>query len=460
MTDRKSISETMENKFNYIMDIFRKTYSLGDFHPEISYGQQPKTKIFIKQGNINCFKTFQPFHYSTDQIIWKSWNDTKIPFFFDKENTQIFQKIDNQWIINFDLIASSFYLLSGWQEYFSKNRDEYGRFRFEESCQKTLGLTHIPVVNYYFDILKTVIEKAYQVKINTPKWDQKDFAVCLTHDIDTCQSAWLEGSFSAIKKKNFLTPVRLITKKIINKDAWFNFSEIIDIEKQFHANSTFFFIPNHQKKLGIKNADYHISDPKIKSVFNLLLDQGYEIGLHGSTGTHLNERSFLQDIRALKIPIRGNRFHFLLYDSTSTPSILDNSGLLYDSSLGFAEQYGFRNSFCFPFKPYDITHDRPFAFFEVPLVIMDGTLQKYLNLSPVNCVEVVNKIIKEVKKFGGCFTVLWHNTHFSEYKYPGWKKGYIGILEHCTRENGLLNKIDYILNLYINDKYHLSKTTK
>lgn len=429
------------------MQLFRNTYHLGEFSPDITYGDQPRGLIHINQGETRCLETNKRIEISEGQIIWKTWSEERIPFFFDFSDQELFIEKEGQWVIQFDLIASSFFLLSGWQEYFSESRDRYGRFQYSESVQCRFGFTHLPVVNYYFDILCTVVEKAYHLNLTEVLKDSlHPYSVCLTHDIDTCETAWLQGSFFALKKMDLFTPVKLVLKKLFRRDAWFNFSEILSIEKSFGATSTFFFIPTDQKKNGINNADYDLKDAKFKSVFRMIGEHGGEVGLHGSVGSSSVIEVLKGEFHSFPEPIKSNRFHFLLYDPKITPKILEEAGVLIDSSLGFAEHFGFRNSFCLPFQPFDIAENHPFAYYEIPLTFMDGTFQKYLGLSPEQSFAEIVKITKEVKKFRGVLTVLWHNTFFSPYKYPGWKNLYVKILSHCQKEQAYMQSCSRVLN--------------
>jgi len=120
--------------------------------------------------------------------------------------------------------------------------------------------------------------------------------------------------------------------------------------------------------------------------------------------------------------IDGNRFHFLMFDPIKTPSILESSGIKYDSTLGFAESIGFRRGTCFPFYLYDFQNQSISNVLEIPLMVMDASLsgQKYMNLNPTSAFSAIKPIIDEVHKFEGVFTILWHNTFFSKYKYTGW----------------------------------------
>ena len=438
----------MKNKFEYILNVFKQVYGITWELPVISYGTEPAGTIFIRQGNTRELTEKKAVCIKTGDIIWQEWRNRKIPFFFSNGSDEIIEEKEGKWIINLDIIASAFFLLSGWQEFFSEGKDQYGRFRYEDSCQCFLGITSIPVVNYYFDILKTAIEKCQGMPIFSRSWGNHPFAVCLTHDIDTCESAWLQGSFHALKRKDIITPFKLIFKKLAGHDSWFNFEEILKIESGYNARSTFFFLPRHEPRSGIKNADYRVTNRKFSAVFAGIRKRGSEVGVHGSVGSNLDSRLLNEDIRRVGEGIQGNRFHFLLYDAKSTPAVLEHSGLRFDSSLGFAEAYGFRNSFCMPFKPYDINNDRAFDYYEIPLVLMDGTLQKYMKQSASDCLPGVEELLKEIRKFGGCFTLLWHNTHFSEFKYPGWRKVYIDILDMCKKENALFESCSNILNQY------------
>jgi hypothetical protein len=440
----------MQNKFQYIYSLFKKIYSVNNPSIGISYGLDNHSRIQIRKGNIGIFEKKEAFK-DESSVILKIWKNMEIPFFFDQTYPEIITRENDSFIINYDIIASSFFLLSGWNEYFSEKKDQYGRFPYSESIQTRMGITQKPVVNYYFDILKTVIEEAYSVKLNGSKWGEHDFVTCITHDVDTCETGWLEGGFHALKKKDIIAPVRLVFKKIFLQDAWFNFREILKLENDLNVHSTFFFLGYDKPRSGIKNADYDITSEKFRKIFNEIVTSGSEAGLHASALTHKDISLFNQDLNRMNHPVNGVRFHFLLYDHQITPFILDEAGMKYDSSLGFAEQFGFRNSFCFPFQPYDIRNDKPFDFYEIPLVLMDGTLQKYLSRSPLEAMNNLSDLILEIKKFNGCFTFLWHNTHFSEYKYAGWNEVFFQISELCKKENSLFLTCSGLVNTFKNE---------
>jgi len=428
----------MENKIEYIFNLFNLIYGIGNEKLEIHYGVDHESRIQIQQGSTGYFN--QKKVYNFNNVVWREWKGIKIPFLFDESDRSDFYTIkENKIIINYDIIASSFFFLSGWHEYVNMSTDDLGRFPYKESIQYKLDVVDKPIVNYYFDILKTAIEKAYNTRLHVKLWGDFDFATCITHDIDKCRSAWLEGSFRELLKGRILIPVKLISKRLFQEDAWFNFEEILNIEKKYDVHSSFYFLSRKGRESGFKNADYDINNKKLRNVIRKILDNNSEIGIHGSFGTHTSLEKFMHDMEKLNFDIIGNRFHFLNFDITITPNILEQANIKYDTSLGFSEHFGFRNSFCLPFYLYDIENDRPTKVLEIPLNLMDVTLaySKYMNLKSDEVMPKVEELIKEIRKFNGCFTFLWHNNLFSEYKFSGWKEVFIRLLEYCKREKSL-----------------------
>jgi hypothetical protein len=426
------------NLFEYFIKNFELYFNTADI--KIGYGsQQDATVCIVKSVDDSFWKNKKDI--DKDKIVWKEWKNIRIPFLFnngDKED--VLTKKDNQVIVNYDIVASAFYFLSGWNEYTSADKDDFSRVKYESTLIHKLKIDGIPVVDYYFDILGDAIS---QITGEASKniWQEHSFAVALTHDIDVCKRAWLEGSFSEFKKKRFLSIPKLMLNRLFGNDDWFNFSKIVGLERKYNANSTFYFLPRKGKVKEWKNADYDILSPGIKKVIQGLRGNGNEIGVHGSFGTHTNSELLQQDIaRIPDQPIEGNRFHFLMFDVCASASVLENAGVKYDTSIGFAEQIGFRRGTCFPFYLYNFEKNEISPVLEIPLMVMDASLmfKKYMGLSQQDSVSAVIALIEEVKKFNGVLNILWHNTSFSDYKYTGWFDVYEQIISYCKDHNALL----------------------
>lgn len=425
----------MKNKTKYIFNNFEQFYDINLSDYDISYGENTNAKIYITKSElVSIFEKKQDI--DTSKIIFKQWQNKNIPFILDYTDNNIFTETDNQIKINFDIIGASFYLLSGWDEFISAKTDNLGRHIFSDSIQHKLKIIELPVVNYYYDILKTAIEKAYNIKI---KYKFNNPSLCLTHDIDNCQTAWTEAGMYELKKAHFFSVTKLIFKHIFAQDDWFNFDKILQIENKFDAKSSFYFLPQKGKTPnGFKNADYKIESKKIQQAIKNIKQNGSEVGIHSAFGTHLNVDNFKTDLQKFnnEKPV-GGRFHFLMYNNPLTVQVLEKNNILYDSTLGYSEHTGFRNSTAYPFFIYDLQNDKTSNVLEIPLNIMDATLfyKKYMQLDKSQILPKISELLNEVKKFNGVLTILWHNNFFSDYKYKGWKEIYIKILELAKQNN-------------------------
>lgn len=428
----------MKNGLDYFFNNYQLFYQVD--HTDIDYGEKTKGNVFIVKRVPESFWK-DKLDIDPKDVIWKEWKGVKIPFLFDdNDHAEIITENGGYLTINYDIIASACYFLSGWNEYVNTGKDQYGRVAYDQSIISRLDIIRLPVVNYYFDILHHALLKV-RGSIKRNIWGQYNFGVALTHDIDTCRSAWIEGSYSELKKKRFWSIPKLIIKRVAGKDDWSNFELISRIDKQYGDSSSFYFLSQKGGSGGWKNADYDIHNKGIQKEILKLAGAGHEIGVHGSFGTYIDASGLTRDIAAVNVkPIEGNRFHFLMFDACKTVKVLEECEIKYDTSLGFAEQPGFRRGTCFPFFLYDFEEDRTTNIIEIPLIVMDGTLgfSKYMGLTQEKSLETVKPIINEIIKFNGVFTLLWHNTYFSDYKYTGWREVYINILEYCKKNNGLL----------------------
>ena len=437
--------------FGYFIRNFELYFNIADI--KISYGNQHDGQVSIVRNVEDSFWKNKT-DISEGKIVWKKWKNISIPFLFnDSDKEEVLTNKDNRIIINYDIVASSFYFLSGWNEYVSSEKDDFGRVKYNSTLIHRLKIDGVPVVNYYFDILSDAIN---QITGQTSKkdWHQHTFAVALSHDIDVCNGAWLQGSFSEFKKKRFLSIPKLILNRWFGKDDWFNFNKITGLERKYNANSTFYFLPRKGKVNKWKNADYDIKSTDIKKAIRDLSENGNEIGVHGSFGTHNNSELLMQDMARIQDNIvEGNRFHFLMFDVSRTTSVLENTNVKYDTSIGFAEQMGFRRGTCLPFYLFNFEKKQISTVLEIPLIVMDASLifKKYMGLSQKESVPAVIALIEEVKKFNGVLSILWHNTSFSDYKYTGWCDVYEQIISYCKDNDAMLTSNIDIYNKIVDN---------
>ena len=378
-----------------------------------------------------------------------------------------FHLSDSNIIFHHDLLKSSFYLLSGFQEKKIETHDSLGRFLYESSVQSKLNIIHKPVVNYYFEEIITGIREfctlrgiEFVKKVHFP-----GFAFFLTHDVDRVKyynlnnflytAKLIFGLSKSDKKKAFLIKELFrIGINILNvfnrKDPFWNFKYLSDIEKKLELKSTYFFLPKDQKHV---DAYYNIGDKKIRNLIEFLQCEGNEIGLHGTVRSHLSlvalDKIYKEFLSITGLKRIGIRQHRLMWMHPETAIRHEKVGIFYDSTLCFAAHEGFRNSYCHPFRLFDFENNRILSCWEIPLNVMDSTLFHNRKLSTSEALSSITTILNEIKKFHGVFTLLWHNSYLNEDDVPGIRRFYTDLLNLIKAD-----KPEVLTGLGILDRYN------
>lgn len=278
----------------------------------------------------------------------------------------------------------------------------------------------------------------------------KKFALCLTHDVDRVKKTY--QYFTHFAKT--LRPYHLLSL-LQKEEPYWNFEKIMEIEERYGVKSTFFFL-NESKKLDLlkpKNwaislGRYDIHNSKVTNIIKKLHSKGWEIGLHGSYESYRNkellnkEKEKLEEI--IEDEVVGIRQHNLNIEIPKTWKIQYEVGLKYDTTFGFNDKVGFRDSKYLPFHPLDN------SFLEIPLTIMDATLFK-ISRSIDDAWAKCKNLIDSTEKSNGLLTVLWHQEVFNEKEFPGWSKIYEEIIRVCKEKNAWIATCKEIAELWSKD---------
>ena len=369
-----------------------------------------------------------------NNILWIDGIPVLFPF---GNNTNYYEVVGNSVYFHHDLLKSAFYLLSGYQEWYSSERDDYGRFPYKASIQYKLNIIHKPIVNYYFDIIREGLRKYCHLNGISfqDKSLSKSFVFLLTHDVDLINAYDLNETLYKVKQflgisrnpYSRITSMKVMLKHWIGllffplkRNPYWSFPMLHRIALKHNLTSVYFFL---EKDLRHKDSYYRFTDKRILRLMKRLSRKGYEVALHGTTRSAESFNALLKTYENLSNvfpkPINGIRQHTLRFFPGKTPLLWEQAGLKYDSTLGYPEHEGFRNSYCYPFKIYDFKNERALDIWEYPLNVMDVTLFGYRKLSQDDASKNLFNVLHEVIKFGGIFTLLWHNSFFDEHHFPG-----------------------------------------
>lgn len=336
-----------------------------------------------------------------------------------------------------------FYLVNSLDEYkaTTTSLDELGRMKFENSLRKNLGIDK----NIVLQKMLVLHEQNQQLK-NTLKRSDHNSYFFLSHDIDSIHGSFLQDGLWAIKKGRLDVIFKLLVNAAASKPAWFNMDLIQKTESEYDFRSTFYWLVNKGRiDKRQTNADYDINSKKLKDSILKLSKAGFENALHKS----ISSDSFKEEIQKAPFTVNGNRCHYLKFQLPRLYSEIERSGLKADASLGFAEHYGFRNNYGYPFHPYNLQNGKPHSFIEIPLNVMDGTFQRYMKI-PVH--ETAKTIINFLEKNNRntLLSILWHNTFFAGYKHEGYLSEYKKILGylyeskfHCLTQEDITREFSW-----------------
>jgi hypothetical protein len=319
---------------------------------------------------------------------------------------------NNKIITNLDIIQSSFFMLTRYEEVILWDkiiRDSHNRFPVTESIAYKENFLSKPVVNEYIEWLWEWISNFNLGVKRKNWWGEYDFCAGITHDIDKAYN------------------------------HFWAFDYMMELENRYGFKSSFYFMSGGTSYL---DNFYKVSDEGIISVINKLIESGFEVGLHGSYNSYYDFQQLQGEKEELDKynPDKkyGTRQHYLRFKVPLTWEIQEKAGLLYDTTLTFPSHVGFRAGICMPYKVFDIVQNRELNLYEIPLIIMDGTLatSDYMNLDKEESLFMIKQYIDTVKRYKGLFTLLWHNTSLNFDFWKGWKVVFEGALDYIKYNNG------------------------
>lgn len=323
------------------------------------------------------------------------------------------------------------------EEYISIIRDQFDRFRYYASKNRDI---FEPKVSQF--LINQGLSGQYP--------SDAPFAVCLTHDVDYLYVSPLMKGISAL---NHLRNIRfsLFLHSIIDmrskKIPLWNFYEILALEEKYGAKSSFYFMV---QDLGDQDYEYNIED--CMDIIQDISDRGWEVGLHGGHAAYVNpveikeKKQRLEKI--LNRKVIGYRNHYLRFKVPETWEYLANAGFEYDSTFGYADCIGFRNGMCHPFKPYNLNTQCEIDILEIPLIIMDRSLDLYMGFDPDRAWDITIKVINTVAECHGIITLLWHNTELVKDNMMFYER----ILKYCAEKKAWMTSGEKILKWAQNRK--------
>ena len=115
-----------------------------------------------------------------------------------------------------------------------------------------------------------------------------------------------------------------------------------------------------------------------------------------------------------------------------------------DSTLGWNDGCGFRGGMV---RPFPILLENHKIIWELPLVLMDGSLFLNKKLKEKDILKLSLDLLSYVKKFNGMVSINWHERSASK-KYSTWFSVYKKILKKVKSDGFKFINIDEVYQKY------------
>lgn len=331
-----------------------------------------------------------------------------------------------------DIFGSSFFMLTRYEEIIQTTRDEHSRFSATSSIAFKFDFLNRPIIDEYLELLKAILIKLYP-NIKIKKGIQNKIISC---DVDSLHSfnnsitkisRALIGDF--IKRKSIDLALRNFSNSAKNFLSANNnkhlkgLNWILDSNEKMGNQVQFYFMAG--KSHSQLDGSYRISEKLATTKLREISIRGHEIGLHPSYNSYANAGVIKGEIKSLKRVLDinniiqeniGARQHFLRWDIMQTPHHYESAGISHDATLGFADIAGFRCGTSREYSLFNFNEKSAFKCKIRPLVFMECSIiaDRYMGMGYSD--ESINLMLllkKQSLRFGGNFSMLWHNCHFN-----------------------------------------------
>lgn len=344
-----------------------------------------------------------------------------VPLLFGTPKEECFEET---WVIYADIIASSYFLLSRYEEIQKRDiRDKHGRFPGKESLPYKAGFIHRPIVEEYGKLLRHWLRKAC-VRIPEPQPELQK--IWLTHDVDApffCRSL-RNICRETLKGIGFRKALKLYQGPL-EKDPYYTFPWMLEqdslVKNRFGDRCHILFFLKAGGRHANDKPHYQVRSHDIQKLLHLFKKNKALLGLHSSYEAGIypdlipEEKMRLEHDWKLE-NIHLNRHHYLASREPEDLTKLIKAGITDDFTMGYADVSGFRLGTCRPAKWINPMTRQLTSLTLHPLSVMDCTLSEsqYMGLPLNEAFRYCLQLLKQTKQYGGEIVWLWHNTSFAE----------------------------------------------
>ncbi|MBK8388703.1 MAG: hypothetical protein IPL23_05165 [Saprospiraceae bacterium] len=332
--------------------------------------------------------------------------------------------------IKADLIATAFFMLSRWEEYAEKRKDEHGRFLAEAALSVKHNFIQIPIVNQIASYLREIFTwLGYECP------EQSTGQMTMTFDIDYVYKWKSMKNLGGAILRNGLNfsqsfgDLRSFAQSKNDKslDPYFSFDFILEALSNRQQKAVFYFKSEIEQHI-FDDTDYELQDANIQLIIQNILKEGHQIALHPSYASFHKPSLLAKEKNKMHNTLHGKplvkvRQHFLRIQFPETFHLLQNEGFTEDSSSMYTHFSGFRNGVANRFNVFDFLSRKELQISILPLISM-MSVSRSIPLAGV--VSEMIELSRKVQKYHGEANLLWHNSDLDTSEK---KEAFISVLD-------------------------------
>lgn len=323
-----------------------------------------------------------------------------------------------------DLLASAFYLLTGWGEWallqpghaLGLAPDRHGRYPEASHWLVRHGLERRALVEEYAELLRL-----WLARTGYPVPSIAEPSILPTHDIDRWRlgSSWRKRAWINLHQlagrpryRPYLKPWRFVgraTDPYATTGDLRVLAEAADLQCVFFLKSTPAPTPYDEP--------YPLDSPAMRRLRQRLVTAGHGLGFHPGYTAAVDEAAWHAEHARLapySPPPAAVRGHYLKEALPYSWRWAESVGIEWDSTRGFSQRNGFRTGLCRPYPLFDFLARRELRLWERPLVFMETALLPEgtpFTVSAPHVIEEIAALQAVVRRHGGQFVFNWHTDH-------------------------------------------------
>lgn len=404
----------MRSIINYLL-CFLLGEGNEEFASAVSYGPSKEAAVIIQPSRF-----FEPMVYLTPESMptLPLPELEGVPVLYGEPHIT---EENGQTVVFADLIASTFFLLTRYEECVDrKHRDIHGRFPVEQSLPMRAGFLHRPVVEEYGVLLRRCLRRhGVPVQEAEEGFDH----VYLTHDVDHI-STWggfLPALRSTVKRLVLNMPEKSVpfaSLLYLERDPIYTFPWFFELDSILAAKLSGVPVEQIYFLLGAPKGpldDEYLDSEKFRQILQMFRSHNVILGLHNSyQASREFERTAMEKRRiegVIGTAVNYNRCHVLASREPEDMRVLIEAGITDDFTMAYAGHIGFRLGTCRSVRWIDPLKRELTPLKLHPMTAMDCTLDQYMQIPDAeSALATLTTLLRTIYHYHGEVCLLWHNS--------------------------------------------------